>query len=191
MFHSYLANGFGGVLAEVEGAAVGYLWWTKRTGESRPNHPHLARFGVELANDDLWIFDLNMIQEQRRHSSEFLTRAERLAREQGFRRILFCVAANNRPALWLYHRWGWKAVDSVDSIEVFRSLLISRRGVFLRNVPWSRRQAFDYRTIWRRRAARGLAAGHSAPTPDELSLPSSDSHVRIGNPAAAHTTRHR
>ena len=172
VFRSYLANGFGSVFAEVDGAAIGYLWWTKRMGDDRPNHPHLVRFGVDLANDDLWIFDLHMLPEHRRHSSEFLTRAEGLAREHGFRRILFCVAADNRPALWLYHRWGWKAVDSVESIEVLRALLISSRGVFLRNMPWSRRQGFDYRTLWRSRSSRLQAAAPMAHGHAELTLPS-------------------
>ena len=172
VFRSYLTNGFGGVFAEIDGTAVGYLWWTKRTGPRHGNHPQLVRFNVELANDDLWIFDLNILREHRRTSSEFLTRAESLAKDHGFRRIMFCVAADNRPALWLYHRWGWKAVDAVEMIEILRCVLISRHGVFLRNAPWSKRQGFDYRALWRTRASQARGAAHARGDASEHALPS-------------------
>jgi len=147
---SYLDNGYRALLAEVDGLIVGHIWWHDHTVGPKNVHPHLIRFGLELEPEQVWGFDLYLLEQHRGGgaSNDFFALFRRHLREQGYTRVFGHVDAKNTPAVWLHKLQGYKKVKSIEGRLYAKSVLRSEGRLLFRNPPVVVRQKFDFSPLW-------------------------------------------
>lgn len=108
-FSADLERGRNGFVGWLDGAVVGYYWWTDR------DHPHLRPIGVVLGPGDVYGFDFFIASEHRGEGRAiaFLHAIETGLAERGYTRLLGYVRADNRPARWLYSMRGYEVIARV------------------------------------------------------------------------------
>lgn len=146
---SYLANGYHGLLVEVDGRLVGHIWWCDPRADPKHLHPHLVRYRLSLEPGEVWGFDLYLMPEFRGGgmSNDVFALFRRHLRDAGYARVYGSVEASNLPAAWLHKVQGYEAVKTVPGTRLLRIFLWSDRRLFLRNPSFLVRQKFDYRRI--------------------------------------------
>lgn len=94
-----------------DGVVIGDLWYvTRGTSDHEPLHPHLRWFGIDLGPDEVYMFDMQVNQEERGNSltTWFLTSVLHRLRDSGHARAYGYFAAHNVPALWVHRLVGYK-----------------------------------------------------------------------------------
>jgi GNAT superfamily N-acetyltransferase len=129
----YLDHGYNGFLAFLSDAPIGYLWWVTNKWSSRENHPHLRTYGIALADDEVYAVDLYLAPSYRGGSNaiEFMAHALKSLHDQGYRRTVGLVGADNKPARWTYSMLGYKTTRTVVGHVVFSAIGLLNGHVFL------------------------------------------------------------
>jgi GNAT superfamily N-acetyltransferase len=146
-FRRYLDARIGCVLICEDDAIVGCAWFTRRA-TAIEHHPRLLRLGVDLRDDDAFVFDLRMLPAHRNRGAAGLLLVEEEMRGHGFRRALLCLPAHDRRALAQCADLGWGEVRTVRSWLVADRVLVSRVGVFVRNRAGRRLADFSSGPAW-------------------------------------------
>jgi GNAT superfamily N-acetyltransferase len=125
---SALERGYRGFVGYVGEELVGYYWWVD--AEVEPHHSDIDHYGLEidLQPGEVYGFDFFLLEEHRGDgkSMEFLYKIESALRDRGYGILWGYVAADNKPARWLYGLRGYKAVRKVTSRRVLGRRSASR-----------------------------------------------------------------
>lgn len=128
-FDRGLAEGKRALLGFRDGELIGYFWWHDGTHAS--GDFYLARFGLGLADDEMYGYDLFIAPEHRGGGTPaaFLAGVEAELARLGYRRMLGFVESSNRPARWLYATSGYQDVLRSRIRTVLRRLIhVEGRG---------------------------------------------------------------
>lgn len=128
-FGQGLANGRRALLGYRDGDLIGYFWWHDAT-LARGDY-YLARFGLGLADREMYGYDLFIAPEHRGGGTpaEFLAGVEAELARLGYRRMFGFVESKNRPARWLYATSGYEDVLRSRIRTVLRRLIhVEGRG---------------------------------------------------------------
>lgn len=109
-FAAYLDAGFHGFIALRDGAAVGYYWWVDEAEAAIFPDLSELKLAIEIGPGDVYGSDFYILAAHRngRLAGEMLARIEGGLRERGYARLWGYVAADNRPARWLYETRGYE-----------------------------------------------------------------------------------
>jgi hypothetical protein len=107
----YLKNGYKAFAIIRDGDVVGNVWYVTK-GNSRLDyvHPRLKWFGINLAVDEVFLFDLFVVPDERVKSTTtyFFVKALELLRDKGFNKAYGDYVADNIPAMWLHRTLGYR-----------------------------------------------------------------------------------
>ena len=109
-FAQGLAEGRRGMLGFRGDDLVGYFWWHDAAFAS--DGFYLTRFGVQLAEDEMYGYDLFIAPEHRGRGTPiaFVGAVEAELSRQGYRRMYGFVDGRNVPARWLWATSGHEVV---------------------------------------------------------------------------------
>jgi GNAT superfamily N-acetyltransferase len=128
-FEQGLAEGRRALLGFRGGELIGYFWWHD---DAQPGSDfYLARFGLGLADGEMYGYDLFIAPEHRGSGTpaEFLAGVEAALARLGYRRMFGFVESTNRPARWLYATSGYEDVMRCRIRTVLRRLIhVEGRG---------------------------------------------------------------
>jgi GNAT superfamily N-acetyltransferase len=150
-FLSYLDNGYRAVLAEVDGKAVGYVWWHDHQLDRASLHPQVSRLGIELKPGEAYSFDLFLLPQHRGGgvSNDLFGLFRRHLRDAGYTKVYGIATSTNLPALWIHKVHGYRTVKKIEvRLLCGHSLMWSGGHLYLRNPPFGVKQKFDFRRIW-------------------------------------------
>jgi GNAT superfamily N-acetyltransferase len=128
-FDRGLAQGKRALLGFRDGELIGYFWWHDATQAG--DDFYLARFGLGLADGEMYGYDLFIAPEHRGRGTpaEFLAGVEAEIARLGYRRMFGFVESWNRPARWLYATSGYEDVLHCCTRSVLRRLIhVDGRG---------------------------------------------------------------
>jgi GNAT superfamily N-acetyltransferase len=128
-FDKGLAEGRRAVLGYRDGDLIGYFWWHDAT--QADSDYYLARFGLGLADGEMYGYDLFIAPEHRGAGTpvEFLAGVEAELARLGYRRMFGFVEATNLPARFLYATSGYEDVLRSRIRTVLRRLIhVEGRG---------------------------------------------------------------
>lgn len=107
----YLANGFSAFAIVRDYEVVGDVWFAS-ADKARLDyvHPRLKWFGINLARDEVFLFDLFVVPDERGKSitTYFFSRALETLRDRGYTKAYGDYVANNLPAMWLHRTLGYR-----------------------------------------------------------------------------------
>jgi GNAT superfamily N-acetyltransferase len=132
-FENGLAQGRHALLGFREGRVIGWFWWHDHT--QTVYGFELSRFGLDLAPDEVYGYDLFIVPEERGQGrpAAFLAGVEAELARLGYRSMLGFVESWNRPARWLYATHGYEVVTRCQTRTILRRLLhVDGRGWLLR-----------------------------------------------------------
>ena len=123
-FATALANGRHAVLGLRDGELIGYFWWADATEPA--NRQHMTRYGVTLAEGDVYGYDLFIDPAHRGHGvpAEFLANVESVLGGLGHRHMYGFVDSDNLPARWLYTTRGYEVVQRSQTRTVLKRLML-------------------------------------------------------------------
>ena len=149
ILNGYLQNELRAFVATIDNRIVGYFWWTDNRIPPSQNHPHLIRHGIHLMDKEAYTFDFYIIPEYRGggNAVEFFTMVCLKLKEQGFEKIYGWVAADNKPARWLYQLMGNKEVKVLKTYRICKLILIANNRIFIKNNKLYSSYSFDYRPL--------------------------------------------
>lgn len=149
ILNSILRNKLPGFIARINDEIVGYLWWTNNQISPERNHPFLIRYGINLSDDEAYMFDFFIISEYRGggNAVKFLSTVELKLRELGFQKVFGHVLAGNKPARWLYSLNGYKEVRTIRSYKILKLILVADNKIFIKNNKLYSAFSFDYRPL--------------------------------------------
>ncbi len=107
----YFRRGYRLLAMVRDGEVIGDVWYvTRKTARSSTIHPHLQWFGIELADDEIYMFDLQVNPDQRGGglTAYFLGSVLQRMREKGMHKAYGCFVAHNTPALWMHRMAGYR-----------------------------------------------------------------------------------
>jgi GNAT superfamily N-acetyltransferase len=128
-FETGLAEGKRALLGFRGSTLIGYFWWHDRTVAAADFD--LAHLGIDLADGEMYGYDLFIAPEHRGHGtpSAFLAGVEAELARLGYRRMFGLVDGSNVPARWLYATSGYEDVLRSTTHTVLRRLLrVDGRG---------------------------------------------------------------
>jgi len=131
-FTTGLAEGKRALLGFRDESLIGYFWWHDATQSG--DDFYLARFGLGLADGEMYGYDLFIAPEHRGSGTpaEFLAGVEAELARLGYRRMFGFVDSDNRPARWLYGTSGYEDVLRGRTRTILgRLLLVDGRGWLL------------------------------------------------------------
>jgi GNAT superfamily N-acetyltransferase len=131
-FEKGLAEGKRALLGFRDGTLIGYIWWHDATQAA--DGFYLTRFGVDLAESDVYGYDLFIAPEHRGHGTpaHFIAGVEAELARLGYRRMYGFVDGLNVPARWLWTTSGHEVVMRRQTRRVLRRLmLVDGRGWLL------------------------------------------------------------
>ena len=94
-----------------DGMVIGDLWYVAHTTAPTPQlHPHLQWFGIDLGEQEVYMFDMHVDQKERGNSltTWFLTSVLFALRNNGYDKAYGYFAAQNVPALWVHRLIGYE-----------------------------------------------------------------------------------
>lgn len=143
-------NGYRGFFAMRAGIPIGYIWWVDNQIPRERNHPDLQQFGIDLADDEVYTFDLYIEPESRGRgaATEFVRRVDHTLRERGYVRSYGNVMASNIGARVLYRILGSKDLRQHTCRRIMSFLLISDGRLLVKNTKKSPYRAIGYRELW-------------------------------------------
>jgi GNAT superfamily N-acetyltransferase len=131
-FENGFAEGKRALLGFRDGGLIGYFWWHDAAQSDKDFY--LSRFGLGLADGEVYGYDLFIAPEHRGHGTpvEFLAGVEAELVRLGYRRMFGFVDSSNVPARWLYATSGYEDVLRSRTRTVLRRLmLVDGRGWLL------------------------------------------------------------
>jgi GNAT superfamily N-acetyltransferase len=131
-FASGLAGGKRALLGFRDGELIGYFWWHDAT--HAVDGFYLTPFGLRLADDEVFGYDLFVAPEHRGRGTptEFVAAVEAELVRLGYRRMYGFVDTKNVPARWLWASSGHEDVMRARTHRVLRRLmLVEGRGWLL------------------------------------------------------------
>jgi GNAT superfamily N-acetyltransferase len=131
-FASGLAEGKRALLGFRDGELIGYFWW--HDAAQAVDGFYLTPFGLRLADDEVFGYDLFVAPEHRGHGTpaEFVAGVEAKLVRLGYRRMYGFVDSKNVPARWLWASSGHEDVMRARTHRVLRRLmLVEGRGWLL------------------------------------------------------------
>jgi GNAT superfamily N-acetyltransferase len=119
----YFRRGYRALAMVGEGnKVVGDLWYVSR-GSARTSkiHPHVRWFGLDLSEDDVYMFDMHVVSDQRGGglATYFLKSALHHLHSGGYERAYGYFAAQNTPALWVHRLIGYRELPHFLVRRVF------------------------------------------------------------------------
>jgi GNAT superfamily N-acetyltransferase len=131
-FEKGLAEGRSALLGFRDGRLIGWFWWHDRAQGT--DGFELSRFGLELAADEVYGYDLFIVPDERGRGrpAQFLAGVEAALARHGYRRMFGFVESWNRPARWLYATSGYEVVMRCQTRTILRRLMfVDGRGWLL------------------------------------------------------------
>jgi GNAT superfamily N-acetyltransferase len=128
-----LAEGRRGLLGFRDGELIGYFWW--HDAALAAGGFYLTRFGVRLAEDEMYGYDLFIAPEHRGRGTPvaFVAAVEAELARLGYRRMYGFVDGRNVPARWLWATRGHQVVMRARTRRILRCvMLVDGRGWSLR-----------------------------------------------------------
>jgi GNAT superfamily N-acetyltransferase len=127
-FEAGLAEGKRALLGFRDGTLIGYIWWQDAAKTATPCY--LARFGVGLAEGEVYGYDLFIAPEHRGRGTPaaFVGAVEAELVRLGYRRMYGFVDAFNTPARWLWTTSGYKVVTRRHTRRILRWIVIEVEG---------------------------------------------------------------
>jgi GNAT superfamily N-acetyltransferase len=107
----YFRRGYRNIAMARDGKVVGDVWYVSPgTARTRRIHPHVRWFGLDLRDDEVYMFDMRVHSDERGGglATYFMGSALRHLREKGVRKAYGYFAAKNTPALWVHRLLGWR-----------------------------------------------------------------------------------
>lgn len=107
----YFSKGYRGLAMVRDGKAVGALWYVSRDMARTPEiHPDVQRFKIDLADKEVYMFDMHVGAEQRGGglATFVLNSALHHLYDKGFHKAYGYYSAGNIPALWVHRLLGYK-----------------------------------------------------------------------------------
>jgi GNAT superfamily N-acetyltransferase len=132
-FAKGLAEGRRGLLGFRDGELMGYFWW--HDAAQAVDGFYLTRFGVRLAEDEMYGYDLFIAPEHRGRGTPaaFVAAVEAELARLGYRRMYGFVDGRNVPARWLWATRGHQVVMRARTRRILRRImLVDGRGWSLR-----------------------------------------------------------
>lgn len=131
-FASGLANGRRAILGFRGDELIGYFWWhdASQTGKGF----YLARYGLELGDDEVYGYDLFIAPEHRGRGTPvaFVTGVESRLARMGYRRMYGFVDRANVPARWLWQTCGHESVSCARTRRILRRfMIVDGRGLLV------------------------------------------------------------
>jgi GNAT superfamily N-acetyltransferase len=125
----FLRRGYRNLVLARNGDVVGDVWYvTRATARTREAHPHVQKFGLDLGDDGVYLFDMHVSSGARGGglATYFMAAALSHLRERGMRRAYGYFVADNLPALWVHRLLGWRerprlALQRFFVFEIIRS----------------------------------------------------------------------
>jgi GNAT superfamily N-acetyltransferase len=123
-FTTNMSEGKRALLGFRDDTLMGYIWW--HDSSYTANDCYLSRFGVALADGDVYGDDLFIAPEHRGHGTPaaFVAAVEAELVRLGYRRMYGFVDATNMPARWLWTTSGYKLVKRRHTHRVLRRFVL-------------------------------------------------------------------
>ncbi len=89
---------------------VGDVWYVSRQTARHPRvHPHLDWFGIDLKDDEVYMFDMYVDAGKRGGglTTYFHGSVLQMMRRKGVRTSYGCYVAKNIPAMWMHRLIGY------------------------------------------------------------------------------------
>jgi GNAT superfamily N-acetyltransferase len=128
-FEEGLAEGKRAFLGFRDGELIGYFWW--HDAAHAGDDFYLGRFGIALAADEMYGYDLFVAPQHRGRGTptEFLAAIEAELVRSGYRAMYGFVDVRNVPARWLWASSGYKDVMRARTRRILRRwMLVGGRG---------------------------------------------------------------
>ncbi|WP_242335978.1 GNAT family N-acetyltransferase [Anaeromyxobacter sp. SG66] len=112
----YLERGYRTLVMTRGRKVIADYWYVgRRTARTRGIHPHLRWFGIDLGEDDVYMFDMHLAADERGGgmATYFMSRALHHLRAAGVRRAYGYYDAGNLPALWVHRLLGYRELPRV------------------------------------------------------------------------------
>jgi GNAT superfamily N-acetyltransferase len=138
----YLRGGYPAFIASLAGKPIGCFWWVDT--EIDADHPDLVLHDIELGEAEAYGFYFFVAEDHRGGgvATEFLSRVLLELRQLGYSNVQGFVAANNRPARWLFSLVGFEVTRKVTIRRLFSLLALADRRLLIRNLGPRRRHSF-------------------------------------------------
>ncbi|APG26931.1 hypothetical protein A7E78_03225 [Syntrophotalea acetylenivorans] len=107
----YFQKGYRGLAMVHDGRAIGDLWYVSRGTAKTPEiHPDVQRFKIDLADKEIYMFDMHVGAEQRGggHATFLLNSVLHHLYGKGYHRAYGYYSATNIPALWVHRLLGYQ-----------------------------------------------------------------------------------
>ncbi len=107
----YFQKGYRGLAMVQNGKAVGDIWYVSRdTAKTQEIHPDVQRFKIDLADKDIYMFDMHVGVDQRGggHATFLLNSVLHHLYGKGYLKAYGYYSAANIPALWVHRLLGYK-----------------------------------------------------------------------------------
>jgi len=107
----YFRKGYRSFALVKEGEVLGDLWYvSKKDARAKVVHPHVDWFGIDLRDDDVYMFDMYFTPDGRGQalSTYFMNSVLHKLRESGYQNAYGYFASHNIPALWVHRLVGFR-----------------------------------------------------------------------------------
>lgn len=107
----YFQKGYRGLAMVLDGKVVGDLWYVGRDTAQTPEiHPDVQRFKIDLADKEVYMFDMHVGAEQRGGglATFLLSSALHHLNDRGYHKAFGYYSAGNIPALWVHRLLGYQ-----------------------------------------------------------------------------------
>ncbi|PLX82015.1 MAG: hypothetical protein C0617_15255 [Desulfuromonas sp.] len=111
---SYFRRGYRTVAMIRNGKVVGDLWYVSRDAARTPEiHPHVKWFGIDLGPDEVYMFDMHVVADERGEglATYFMGSVLHHLQKRNVRKAYGYFAAHNTPALWVHRLVGFRELS--------------------------------------------------------------------------------
>lgn len=108
---SYFRRGYRGLAMVRNGKVVGDVWYVSCTSSRLPEiHPHVKWFGFNLSENEVYMFDMQVVTDQRGGglATFFMNSCLHYLRSKGYQKAFGYFNAINIPALWVHRLIGFR-----------------------------------------------------------------------------------
>ncbi len=119
---TYLGRGYRMFALLRDGKMIGDLWYvTRDMGRIDGIHPHLQWFGIDLADKDVYLFDLQVDVDQRWGgvTNYFLSTVLHLMKGRGMKKAYGCFVAHNTSSVWMHRLIGYRELPRFIVRRIF------------------------------------------------------------------------
>lgn len=123
----YFRRGYLALAMVHDGKVVGDVWYVSSASSQSPEiHPHVKWFGFNLSENDVYMFDMHVVSDQRGGGlgTFFLNTYLQYLHSKGYQKAFGSFAVQNVPALWVHRLIGYKEFPHY----VFRRIFLYETG---------------------------------------------------------------